>query len=79
MGYTFTWNDIEALCNMIGLKRKYRTSTYSGICSDGKYRRVTIHAKHSGNIALNTLNKIAKEQFLFSSVKEMYEYYQRRK
>jgi hypothetical protein len=79
MGYTFNWKEIEDLCRMLGLKRKYKTSTYSGIGPDGKYRRVTIHAKHPGNIALNTLNKIAKEQLLFSSVKEMYEFYQRNK
>ena len=61
MGYTFTWDDIESLCKMMGLTRKYKTSTYSGIGPDGKYRRVTIHAKHPENIAHGTLNRIAKE------------------
>lgn len=79
MGYTFNWEDIEDLCKMLGLQRKYKTSTYSGIGPDGRYRRVTIHAKHRKNIAIDTLNQIAKEQLLFSSVKEMYEFYKRNK
>jgi hypothetical protein len=79
MGYTFSWKEIEDLCKILGLKRKYKTSTYSGIGADGKYRRCTIHAKHPGNVGIGVLNKIAKEQLLFSSVKEMYEFYQKNK
>lgn len=31
MGYTFTWDEIESLCKIMGLRRKYKTSTYSGV------------------------------------------------
>jgi hypothetical protein len=71
MGY----DDIETICKMLGMRRKYKTATYSGHGPDGLYRRCTIHSYHKGNIGAGLLNKIAKEQLLFSSIKEMYDFY----
>lgn len=72
MGYTFSWEDLEKICKKLNMKRQGKTSVWTGIASDGKQRTCTIHSKHKGTIGPGLINKIAKEQLLFTSLEEMY-------
>ncbi len=75
MGYTFKWDDLEKICKNLNMQRQGKTSIWKGTGPDGKMRTCTIHAKHKGTIGAGLVNKIAKEQLLFSSVEEMYHFY----
>lgn len=74
MGYTFTWDDLERICKKLNMRRQGKTSVWTGIGPDGQQRTCTIHAKHKENIGSGLINEIAKQQLLFSSVEEMYEF-----
>jgi hypothetical protein len=74
MGYAFTWDDLERICRKLNMRRQGKTSVWTGIGPDGQKRTCTIHAKHKGTIGSGLINEIAKQQLLFSSVEEMYEF-----
>jgi len=75
MGYTFTWEQLERICRKLNMERQGKTSVWKGITPDGKMRTCIIHAKHKGNIGPGLISKIAKEQLLFDSVEELYNFY----
>jgi hypothetical protein len=74
MGYTFTWDDLERICQKLNMKRQGNTSVWAGIGPDGRLRKCTIHAKHKGNIGSGLVSKIAKQELLFESIEEMYRF-----
>lgn len=74
MGYTFTWDDLEKICVKLNMKRQGNTSIWAGIGADGIQRKCTIHAKHKGNIGVGLVSKIAKQELLFNSVEDMYQF-----
>jgi len=73
VGYTFTWDDIEKICEALGL-RKINSNVWQGVGPDGINRTCTIHSKHKGNIGDGLTNAIAKHQLFFKSKKDMYNF-----
>lgn len=74
MGYTFTWDELEKICQKLGMARHGKSSVWKGVGPDGIMRTTTIHAKHKGTIGSGLAGKIAKEQLYFESIEAMYNF-----
>jgi hypothetical protein len=72
MGYTFTWDDIEKICQKLGMKKQGKTSVWKGIWPDGVKRTCVIHAKHKGNVGAGLVQKIATRELGFASAAGTY-------